>query len=254
MNNSKVTWKFIALWIVVCLLIGIVGSSLKAQNFEQADSVGLVQLDSLYQLYFEWTRDDGGKNAVYSEPLDSATAANFAFNVGVGSGQILVQAAQMKMQKDRVDALQADVGKILTTLTGKNFAKTSEDRFINNLTPNCDTISPFTCQGYYTLTRRNETNRILRIRDSGLVREVNSSGANVAGGIQGNVKFIAGSNQFEINITAPAGLVGVLTFTTIDSKRNRQRWSTDDAKATRYTLVQRKALSDTGASSLNTSK
>lgn len=35
--DSKVTWKFIAIWIVVCLLIGIAGSSLKAQNYKQKD-------------------------------------------------------------------------------------------------------------------------------------------------------------------------------------------------------------------------
>lgn len=48
--DSKVTWKFIALWIIVCLLIAIAGSSLKAQNYKQKDisqSDFLIYLDTM---------------------------------------------------------------------------------------------------------------------------------------------------------------------------------------------------------------
>lgn len=238
--------KFLLLWVLVVLLIGIIGSSLTAQSYEQADSVSLVQVDSLYQLYFEWKKDNGEADFKLTEPMDSSTIANFAFNIGVGAGSVLVDASKLKMQEDRIKALQHDVGDVLQTLLGVNFRQRSEQVYINNLAYRCDSLGT-TCEGFYTLTRRNEPNRIIRIRNNGQVRQVNSNGSNTAGGIQGSVLFVAGSNRFEIVVTAPANLVGTLTFTTIDAKRERLRWSTDDAKATRYTLIQRKRLSDTGS-------
>lgn len=234
---------FLFIIVLLCMLAGAIGTA-KAQNYELADSVGLVQIDSLYKLYFNWKNDDGTiADIKYSEPLDSATAANFAFNVAIGAGSILVQAAQLKMEKDRVDGLQNDAGIILSTLTGKNFRQTSEQRFISTLAINCDSTGT-TCESFYTLSRRNETNKILRIRQNGSVREVNSNGSNTQGGLQGSVRFVAGSNQFEIAFTAGALSGTTLTFTTIPARRDRPRWSTDDPRATRYTLLQRKRLSD----------
>jgi hypothetical protein len=44
--KTEVSWKFIALWIAVCLLIGITGSSLKAQNLTPiADTSIVYRLD-----------------------------------------------------------------------------------------------------------------------------------------------------------------------------------------------------------------
>ena len=240
-KTNQTTWWDILAIIVVCLLVGIVGA--RAQNFEQADSIGLVQLDSMYQLYFEFRKDNGGVNAIYTEPLDSATAANFAFNVAIGAQNILTQADLQYMQSRRINRATNDVSDILQTLTGQSFNQRSEQAFINNLAPSCDSLG--VCTGYYTFKQDGQVDKILRVRGNGTVRQVKANGSLLSGGLQGAVKFLAGANRFEIVFSAGSLSGQTVTLTTVEAGRaGRQRWKSADLA---FTLAQKLNLSDTGA-------
>ena len=248
MKKNQVTWWHFAAAIVICLLIGVAGS-LRAQNYEQADSIGVIFQDSTVQLYFEWRNEIGGVNAIYTEPLDSATAANFAFNVAVQANNTTFQALQLLGQSGRIRRFTRDASDVLQALEGRTYRQKSEAQFINNLSPACDSTG--VCTGFYTFKQTGQAGRILRIRNSGAVREVNANGNNTSGGLQGTVRFLAGTNLFEIVFSAGPLNGQTIQLYNIPSNRNRQRWASIEADGDRlFLLVERKNLGDTQATAL----
>ena len=246
-KTNKTTWWDILAIIVVCLLIGIVGA--RAQSYENADSLNVIPYnDSLLQLYGQFNSDNGASTAAVSEPLDTATLVNYLFNIAVQANAGLAQGHLILMQQGRVNRATADISDLLLAYTGKTYRQLAEERFIANLAP-CDTAN--TCQGFYTFKQTGQPNKILRIRGTGAVREVNAQGNQVGGGISGNIRFYAGTLLMGINITAgPADLLNKeLIFTNVEATPNgRQRWRTNDRV---FSLTQRLRLGDTGASILN---
>ena len=244
-NNRNDGVKFILAIVLTVIMIGLFGQIARGQNYENADSVGLVFVDSLVQVYFEFRQENGGVNAIYTEPLDSTTAANFIFNTAVQGGQIIYNATLQQMQSGRITRMTSDISDALVALTGQNYRNRAERQFINNLTPNCDSLGA--CLGYFTFKQPGQPDKILRIRDNAQVREVNAQGNNVQGGLQGNVRFIAGTNLLEIPFTAGSLNGTTVYLALVDQGRGgRQRWRSGDRV---FTLIQRKALADTQAAS-----
>jgi len=252
-NNRNDGVKWLLSIVFICILLGLFGQLARAQNYEQADSVGVIFTDSTAQLYFEWRGKTGGVNAIYTEPLDSATAANFAFNVAVQAGNIQYQALQLLAESKRIDGLQNDVSGVLEALTGETYRQRAERQFINNLTPSCDSLN--VCQGFYTFRQTGQADKILRIRRAAngnvTVREVNSQGNNVSGGLQSGIRFEAGTNVFELIFTAGSLNGRTVTFYDAGANRNRKRWAALDANGNReFLLIERKNLGGTGATGL----
>lgn len=253
-NNRNDGVKWLLSIVFICILLGLFGQLARAQNYEQADSVGVIFSDSTAQLYFEWRVENSTKpDSKYSEPLDSATAANFAFNVANQAGNIQFQALQLLAQSKRIDALQSDVSSVLQALTGETYRQRAERQYINNLTPSCDSLS--VCQGFYTFRQTGQANKILRIRRAAngnvTVREVNSQGNNVSGGLQSGIRFEAGTNVFELIFTAGSLTGRTVTFYDAGQNRNRKRWAALDSAGYReFLLIERKNLNDTGATGL----
>ena len=246
-KTNQTTWWDILAIIVVCLLVGVVGA--RAQNYENADSLNVIPYnDSLLQLYGQFNADNGASTAAVSEPLDTATIVNYLFNIAVQANAGIAQGHLILMQQRRVNQATADISDLLVLYTGKTYRQLSEERFIANLAP-CDTAN--VCQGFYTFKQTGQVNKILRIRSTGAVREVNAQGQQVAGGITGTIRFYAGTLLMGVNITAgPADLINKeLIFTNVEATPNgRQRWRTNDRV---FSLTQRLRLGDTGASILN---
>ena len=246
-KTNQTTWWDILAIIVVCLLVGVVGA--RAQNYENADSLNVIPYnDSLLQLYGQFNADNGASTAAVSEPLDTATIVNYLFNIAVQANAGIAQGHLILMQQRRVNQATADISDLLVLYTGKTYRQLSEERFIANLAP-CDTAN--VCQGFYTFKQTGQVNKILRIRSTGAVREVNAQGQQVAGGITGTIRFYAGTLLMGVNITAgPADLLNKeLIFTNVEATPNgRQRWRTNDRV---FSLTQRLRLGDTGASILN---
>lgn len=246
-KTNQTTWWDILAIIVVCLLVGVVGA--RAQNYENADSLNVIPYnDSLLQLYGQFNADNGASTAAVSEPLDTATIVNYLFNIAVQANAGIAQGHLILMQQRRVNQATADISDLLVLYTGKTYRQLSEERFIANLAP-CDTAN--VCRGFYTFKQTGQVNKILRIRSTGAVREVNAQGQQVAGGITGTIRFYAGTLLMGVNITAgPADLLNKeLIFTNVEATPNgRQRWRTNDRV---FSLTQRLRLGDTGASILN---
>ncbi len=220
-----------------------------AQSYENADSLNVIPYnDSLLQLYGQFNADNGASTAAVSEPLDTATLINYLFNIAVQANAYLSQGHLILMQQGRVNRATADISDLLVLYTGKTYRQLSEERFIANLAP-CDTAN--VCQGFYTFKQDGQADKILRIRGTGAVREVNKQGQQVGGGITGNIRFYAGTLLMGVNITAgPADLINKeLIFTNVEATPNgRQRWRTNDRV---FSLTQRLRLGGTGANALN---
>lgn len=248
-GESQMTWAKIGWMILICFLISLAAHTARGQNYENADSLNVVVYnDSLLQLYGQFVQENGASTAALSEPIDTQTLINYLFNIAIQANNTLVQADLLQMQSQRIQKATNRISQLLQAYTGKTYRQMSEERFIFNLAP-CDTAN--VCQGFYTLRQTGQPNKILRIRSTGNVREVNTNGNQVAGGINGNLRFYAGVNRFSITVTAgPADLLNREIFLTqIDATANgRARWRSADRA---FTLVQRVRLGDTGANVLN---
>lgn len=225
-----------------------------AQNYAQADSIGVVFQDSTVRLYFEWNQDDGSILAEYTKRYDTTTAVNFVFNTTVQANNQAFDALKILGRTKKINQFTSDASNVLSQITGRTYRQTGETRFANNLAITCDSTGQ--CQSFYTFRQQGQPNKIFRIRKAVngnlTCREVNDQGNNVAGGLQANIIFKAGTNLFELAFTA--GSLNGTTITLYDfglTENDRPIWTSLDTSFLRvFTLIQRNRLADTGANAL----
>lgn len=250
--SNKTTWWHIIAAALICLLIGIVAHTAKAQNYAQADSIGVIFQDSTVRLYFEWNQDDGSIIAEYTKRYDTITAVNFVFNTTVQANNQTFDALKILGRTRNINRFTSNASSVLSQITGRTYRQTSEMRFANKLALTCDSTGQ-QCQSFYTFRQEGQPNKILRIRKAAngnlTCREVNNQGNNVAGGLQANIIFKAGTNLFELAFTA-----GPLNGTTITlynfglTENNRPIWMSLNTSFLRvFSLIQRASINDVEA-------
>jgi len=243
-QKKEATWGVFVFCILLCFLLSAVFSTLKAQDYSRADSALLITAtDSTYRVYTQYATAADQSAGYTTEQLDSNQTANLLFNMLYDARlRVYVQSANLLFSSGQVTNLKQDIDAALLSLTGKNYVQLSEVRYINQLAP-CDAQSA-NCEAFYTFKRPGGFTHILRIRNTGAVREVNAQGQQVAGGFQGNVKIWAGMQELELTFSAgPVPGLDIYIYQ-LPAKNNRQRWTTTDKG---YYLIRRNRLADTGA-------
>ena len=245
-SQSKLAaWGFICFVVLLIIALSAIFSSLKAQDFSRADSALLITAtDSTYRVYTQYMTDADQSAGYTTEQLDSVQTANLLFNMLYDAQlRVYVQSAQLLFSTPQVTALKQDIDAALTALGGVTYLQMSEARYITQLAP---LRANGQNEGFYSF-KQGATTKIIRIRGNGAVREVNNSGATVAGGLQGNVKIWAGLQRIEITFNAGPLTGQSFDFYQLPDKNNRARWATTDKGAF---LIRRKAVGDTGANAL----
>ena len=248
-------WSLAIFLLLLIFLASALLTGLKAQPYEKADSVSLVfPTDSTVQVYFEYKLESGQRFGFLSEELDSATSINLLRNMQCQARlQGPIDAAKIKnLTEVQTNKMLKDVNAALVTLTGINYVEYQTQSFYTLLAP-CDTAN--LCQAFYTFKYPNAPdNPILRLRwvNGNLqIRQVNSSGNVVAGGLQGSVTLYAQTEEIQLRFTqGPAGLSATYPFTirmVADglTQARRKRWTDDKV----YFLIQRQRLGDVAATS-----
>lgn len=244
-HSKAASWGLIAFTVLIVLMLSAIFSALRAQDFSRADSALLITAtDSTFRVYTQYANDADQSAGYTTEQLDSVQTANLLFNMLYDAQlRVYVQSAQLLFSAPQVTALKQDIDAALTALSGVNYLQMSEARYITQLAP---LQSNGQNEAFYSF-KQGATTKIVRIRGNGAVREVNSSGATVAGGLQGNVKIWAGLQRIEVTFNAGPLTGQSFDFYQLPAKNNRPRWATTD-KGT--FLIRRNAVGYVGANAL----
>lgn len=251
-NSRKEGLFFVLFWLAVIVLISVTGQFAKAQeqevNFDMsnADSIWIQRFnDTLYQLVGMVKLESGAEFQVKTKPEDSLTTRGYLINIGTQANSRIIDAYRVFFERRRINRLTNSISSALLGFSGLNYRQEQERLFISELAP-CNTAG--VCEWFYTFAQDGKPNRIVRIRATGVVREVNAVGQVVSGGIQGRVKMSAGVGLFSINVNSgPSDLIGreiEFALSARTTANGNQIWRTSDSM---FKLVRRKALTDAGA-------
>lgn len=243
-QSKSASWGLIVFTVLIVLALSAIVSTLRAQEYSRADSLSYASAtDSTFRVYMTYTTEADQMPGYLSEQMDSSQTVNLIYNA-LYDARLGTQyaAARLLFRSGQVAKLKVDVDAALTAMTGLNYLQLSEARYIREFATKPYGASGGT-QSYYNL-KVSGTTYLIRIRENGAIREVNSQGNVVAGGIQGNLRIWAGTSEIEFNLTA-GGLGAISVFLYMNESVNgRARWQ--DVTKT-YTLTRRRTLNDAGA-------